>query len=98
MLNLFGSIRNHLTTHDLRGLNVQIQLKKTVFLNWPRLLRTEEKSNWIKYDLNHTDDNLELFERYLATLERTCKYRFRTCLLFNYLAGIIVNKICDLFR
>lgn len=68
ILNLFGCVEHHLVTHQLRGLNVAIRLKKSIELKWPRLLRAEDKCNHIKYDLNHAINDLEDFESYIDSL------------------------------
>lgn len=47
MLNFFGSIDNQHVTHQVRGLNVVVRLRKSCPVMWPRLLLTAEKCNWV---------------------------------------------------
>ncbi|XP_065362954.1 putative ATP-dependent RNA helicase SoYb [Calliphora vicina] len=55
ILNLLGSIDPQCVSHEIKGLNVVIRLKKIVFEKWPRLLREATKYSWLKYNFNSFD-------------------------------------------
>lgn len=62
ILNLFGCVDVKFTSHEVRGLNIIIRLKKTLAtLNWPRLVQSQDKNQFIKYkmdDREESDENL----------------------------------------
>lgn len=55
ILNLLGSIDPKTVSHEIKGLNVVIRLKKIVFQKWPRLLKDSTKYSWLKYNFNAFD-------------------------------------------
>lgn len=54
-LNLLGSIEPMSVSHEIKGLNVIIRLKKNVYVKWPRLLNESTKYCWLKYNFNAFD-------------------------------------------
>lgn len=54
-LNLFGCIDTEYTSHEVRGLAINVRLIKTLrgpqFM-WPRLLAADDLHRWLKYDLD----------------------------------------------
>ncbi|KAI8126831.1 putative ATP-dependent RNA helicase BoYb [Lucilia cuprina] len=54
-LNLLGSIEPQSVSHEIKGLNVVIRLKKIVYEKWPRLLKETTKYSWLKYNFNAFD-------------------------------------------
>ncbi|KAM7346644.1 uncharacterized protein ACRADG_006487 isoform 2-T2 [Cochliomyia hominivorax] len=56
-LNLLGSIDPQSVSHEIKGLNVVVRLKKIVFEKWPRLLKEPTKYSWLKYNFNTFDAN-----------------------------------------
>lgn len=76
ILNLFGCIDPERTTHEQRGLNVTVRLRKTVHMMWPRLIKSDEKCNWIKADMNrHGDKWDEFFQSVSKNSEHTGETR-----------------------
>lgn len=65
MLRFFGCIDAEYTSHEVRGLNVIVRLKKTVEeYAWPQLTATNEKCHWLSYDYNAIkSDDVYLDER-----------------------------------
>lgn len=59
IINFFGCIEPEQTSHEIRGLNVVVRLKKSItFVSWPHLMKFNERTQWLKYDYNniHIDD------------------------------------------
>lgn len=55
VINFFGTVETGVVTHEIRGLNVIVRLRKSFPIMWPRLLYTAEKCSWVI-------QNLELFK------------------------------------
>lgn len=52
-MNLFGCIDTEYTSHELRGLKVNVRLMKTLrgpHIMWPRLLASDDRHQWLKYN------------------------------------------------
>lgn len=59
VLNFFGCIDHKHTSHDVRGLNVVVRLRKSCPIMWPRLLWTANKCNWVIQNTEkHNDEEL----------------------------------------
>lgn len=46
-MHLFGCIEHELSSHEVRGVNVVVRLKKSCSIMWPRLLFTAQKCSWV---------------------------------------------------
>lgn len=47
VIHLFGCVEQELTSHEVRGVNVVVRLKKSCPIMWPRLLYTAQKCSWV---------------------------------------------------
>uniref|UniRef100_A0A1A9VQ22 Probable ATP-dependent RNA helicase spindle-E n=1 Tax=Glossina austeni TaxID=7395 RepID=A0A1A9VQ22_GLOAU len=56
IIDLLGTVNPQLVCHELRGLNVTVILVKSIYIEWPRLLRNPGKFNWLTYNYNSVDD------------------------------------------
>lgn len=55
ILNFLASVDCASVSHEIKGLNVVVRLKKTYFIKWPRLLQQSTKYSWLKYNFNAFD-------------------------------------------
>lgn len=56
ILNLFGCVDIKFTSHEIRGLNLVVRLKKTLAgVRWPRLVQSTDKNQFIKCDIDERE-------------------------------------------
>lgn len=56
IINFFGCVDCEFTTHEIRGLNVVVRLRKSYPVMWPRLQFTAEKCSWILQNIDAIRD------------------------------------------
>lgn len=58
---LYGGIDTKMTSHELRGLNIIVRLKKRMIgFEWPRLTENKERSQFIKFSSEEISTKVEL--------------------------------------
>lgn len=56
VINFFGYVDFEKTSHQIRGLNVVVRLRKECPIMWPRLLLSAEKCNWLTNNVDAVKD------------------------------------------
>lgn len=57
-MNLFGCVEAKLTSHEVRGLDIVVRLKKTLAtINWQRLVQSPDRNIFIKCKMDVCEDS-----------------------------------------